>query len=98
MKDINKEILDLIVAHKSGGKTVEESLGIKICKSEEDHLFVTSSSNRNIKTYTKCIGKWTMSTQSEIAINATKAKEAKYDAEAKELFQHPFWFVICGYH
>ncbi len=52
MKDINKEILDLIVAHKSGGKTVEESLGIKICKSEEDHLFVTSSSNRNIKTYT----------------------------------------------
>ena len=30
-----------------------------------------------------------MSTQSEIAINATKAKEAKYDAEAKELFQHP---------
>ena len=31
-----------------------------------------------------------MSTQSEIAINATKAKEAKCDAEAKELFQHPF--------
>lgn len=56
MSKLDERILLMLTNAKNQveeGTTIEENLGIKICTSEEDHVFVTTNKNqKNYRTYT----------------------------------------------
>lgn len=56
MSKLDERLLAMLTSAKSQmkeGTTIEDNLGIRICTSEEDHLFVTTNKNKkNYRTYT----------------------------------------------
>lgn len=56
MSKLEEQLINILIATKENIKNnanLEEKLGIRICTSEEDHIFVASSNpKKNYRTYT----------------------------------------------
>ncbi len=83
MSKLEEQLINILIATKENIKNnanLEEKLGIRICTSEEDHIFVASSNpKKNYKTFTMK------------PLNLTKAID--FTIETEELEQT---CLLCG--